>query len=148
VYLGGVFGGGVGNGNWYFPRQEYQLTIEFSCDPGRVEELTKATWAVIHELKEKPVEAKYITNIQEINRRDREVSVLSNGFWQGVLLSVLEKNENPLDILSWDERNNSLSPEVLQAAAQQFLKEDSRAEAILLPEAGVQSPDAPSPGLQ
>ncbi len=133
--LGGVYGVSVSSSSTWAPVKTYELRIQFSCDPGREVELSAAAAAVVQTLRDSPPTQKEVENIQEMNRREREVDLRSNSFWRDTLIGTWERGEDPLEVLNYDARNNSLSPTVLHEAAQRYLRADQHLKLVLLPAA-------------
>jgi zinc protease len=130
--MGGVYGVGASASNWTDPPWAI-TTVSFTCDPERVDELVEAVRTTVASMIEAPVEARYVDQLKEQNRRSREESVRSNSFWLGGLLGALERGEDPHELLTWDARNDSLSPEEVHAAAKRWLDVPNTVEAVLLP---------------
>lgn len=132
---GGTYGVSVSSGTWEQPEGGYRLSISFRCDPERVDELVAATLAEVERIRTEPVSDEEIVIEQEKNRRDREESVRSNGFWAGGMAGALERGEDPRELMTWDARNDSLSAvEVHEMAAQVFSEEAGFVQLVLLPE--------------
>ncbi len=131
---GGVYGVSARATNWTDPEWA-MVTVSFTCDPDRVDELVGAVHEVVDELVAAPVDPHYVAQLQEQNRRGREESLRSNSFWLSGFAGALQRDEDPLALLSWDERNDSLSPEVVHEAAQRWLSGDDRVQVVLLPAA-------------
>ena len=133
---GGVYGVGVGSGTWETPFQAAQITVDFTCDPARVEELRGEVFKVLAEFRDQPLPEAYTRNEQEINRRERELAVQTNGFWMGAIRGALSRGEDPSEILTWGDRNAAITPANIQRAAQDWIHLDQYTELILLPEPG------------
>lgn len=131
--LGGVYGVTVSQSTATFPFPEYTLTITFGCDPVRLPELKAATLAVVESLRTTPVPESYVDAVREGNRRDRETDVKRNSFWRSSLLSAIERGEDPRELLTYEERNASLTPAEVQAAAARWLDPSSAVSLELLP---------------
>lgn len=131
---GGVYGVGVSYGTWDTPFQAAQVSVDFTCDPERVEELRGEVFRIIQEMREKPLEARYTESEQEINRRERELSKVTNGFWLSSIEGALSRGEDPSEILTWDERNDAITPETMLKMAQAVLRVDQYVELVMLPE--------------
>ena len=136
--LGGVYGVGVRESTEQPPGHEYTVTIDFGCDPARLEELGAATLATVEELRSTALPERYIQAEQEINRRNRQVDVERNSFWRSAILSTIERGEDPLDLLTWDERNDSLTAAEVQAAAQRWLDPSNTVRLEMLPLEGAE----------
>lgn len=133
--LGGVYGVGVSTGTWSLPEPGYRFTITWSCDPDRVDELQAAALAVVTEVLENGVEESEVEDVKEKNRRSREEDLLTNGFWANGILGALRRGEDPRDLLTYDERNDSLDAEVVHQAAKTWIDLDQHVTVVLLPEA-------------
>jgi zinc protease len=130
---GGTYHVSVGSDTWQFPEPGYRLTINFRCDPDRVEELLQATMAIIERLQTEGVDAKYVKREQAKNRRSRQTRIEENDFWTSAIAGALRRGEDPHDLLTWDDRNDSLTATEIQQAAQLYLSDDV-VTVVLLPE--------------
>ena len=132
--LGGVYGVSVSTGTWQDPETGYRLTVSFSCDPNRVEELRQATFEVLERFRSEPVDAHYVDQEKEKNRRSRETQLLENGFWLSQLTAAYRRGEDPMQILDFETRNERLNPAFIQEAAERFIDLDQYVQVILTPE--------------
>jgi zinc protease len=130
---GGVYGVGVQAGTRTHPDETYTFTVSWTCDPERVDELKEAAYAVMEKVRVDGVDPQYVEDEKAKNRRSRQTQVQTNGFWRSSVASALSNEWDPLEILAHDARNETLTPEVVQAAAQQYLNMDQRLELVLLP---------------
>lgn len=130
---GGVYGVSVGASEEYRPDDRYRVRVEFQCDPERVEELKAATEAVVARLREQGPEARYVEQEKEKNRRSREEDLRSNAFWLSSFSGALMRQADPREILTWDARNDALSPALIQQAARAWLRDQDRVDVVLLP---------------
>ncbi|HVS13956.1 MAG TPA: insulinase family protein [Thermoanaerobaculia bacterium] len=133
--LGGTYGVSVSSGTSFEPVEEYTLRISFSCDPERVDDLRAAVREELERIREAPVDAQEIRNVQETQRRARETALEQNGFWASVLGFVFERDLDPLEILRYEDRVASLDADELLATARRTLDFDNVATFLLLPEA-------------
>ncbi len=115
------------------PSPAWELGIEFVCDPARVPELKEAALAIVEKVRTTPVAAHYVADLRAKNRRDREVGLKANDWWVDILAVFFQNEEDPGLILKWDERNDSLSPEVVVEAAGRFLDPANRLVVVRLP---------------
>jgi len=119
---GGVYGVGVsGSSTPEWPSKTAQVSISFTCDPARVDELVDASLAIVEQVRSQPVDQRYIDEILAKRTRSREESLRSNSFWAGSFAGALRRGEDPLEILDYGERNASLSPQVVLEAARFFI---------------------------
>ncbi len=132
--LGGVYGVGVGGSITIRPRQRYNVSVSFGCDPERVEELLAAVRTEIERLKTEGPEQDDIDKVREIQTRGRETALEQNRFW----LANLEYHEiNELDprrILAYDDMIELVTRESVQEAARKYLVEGRSVLGVLKPE--------------
>lgn len=131
--MGGVYGVGVSQSTSDLPVREYTVQVDFGCDPARLPELRAAVQATIEELKTTSLPDRYIEAEKEINRRKREVDLVRNGFWRSSVLATIERGEDPRDLLTYDARNESLTPAELQLAAKKWLDPTNVVQLEMLP---------------
>ena len=132
--LGGVYGVGVRAGTQKYPESTYTFTVSWTCDPERVDELKEAAYAVMARVRDEGIDAQYVEDEKEKNRRDRETRIETNGFWLSSIASAISNEWDPLQILEYEARNDGLTAEVVQDAAKLYLNMDQRIELVLLPE--------------
>lgn len=131
--LGGVYGVGVSAGEEYRPIDRYTVRVEFGCDPTRVDELVAATEAVVKKLRTEGPPAATVEQEKEKNRRSRQENLRTNGFWLSAFSGALQRETDPLQILTWDQRNEALNAAVIQTAAKTWLDDSQRVKVVLLP---------------
>ena len=131
---GGVYSIRAGPSFDQYPRPEYQVQIGFGCDPARATELISAVKAEIERLKKKPITAAELAQVQETQRRKRETDLKTNSFWSSVLQFYLWNQEDPIQILKFEEMVSSLNAKELQQAAQTYFGAN-QAVFILRPQA-------------
>lgn len=131
---GGVYSVRTSGSSYTWPHPYVDVTVSFSCDPERVEELTEQVFAIAAELREAPVDEHYIADEITKRARGREEALRTNSFWLDGLLGALRRGEDPRELLTYDARNESLSAADVQEAAQRWLDPERYAMAVLLPE--------------
>lgn len=133
--LGGVYGVSVSATDVYAPYRGYQVTVDFSCDPDRVEELVTATYAVVDKLRKDGPEQRIVDQEKEKRARKREEDQRTNGWWLNVVASATERGLDPLALLTWDTRNAAVTPASTREDARRWLVDANRTRLVLLPEA-------------
>jgi len=131
--LGGVYGVSVSGRESDRPYDHYQVGIGFGCDPERTDELIAATDRVVASLREDGPAPELVAQVQEQNRRARELSLVDNGFWLSAFTGALQRGADPAELLTWDARNDALSAIGLRDTARALLDEDERIQVVLLP---------------
>jgi zinc protease len=131
---GGTYGVGVGASGTRYPRSEYRITINFGCNPDRVDELVSTANEVLKKVIAGGASAADIGKIQEIQRREREKSLKENGFWMGRLLTSYANNDDPAEMLQYNALVDGLNSDALKAAAAKYITLDTVKKFVLMPE--------------
>jgi len=135
--LGGVYSVSVKASSSLYPVEEYTLTVEFRCDPDRLQELEEATAGVLRRIQEEGIEASYVEAEQEKNRRTMETEHVSNAYWSSALRNGVRRGEDPADVIfGFEARNAALTPEVLAEAAVRYVDWERYVLVRLLPGGG------------
>ncbi len=131
--LGATYGASVGGGISWRPREQYSMSIRFGCSPDEVDKLVQTVFDEIESFKANGVEQSYIDRIQENQRRQRETSLKENGFWLGGLQSYYSRNQDPRQLLEFDDLVESITPESLRQTAQRYLNPERYVLGVLKP---------------
>jgi zinc protease len=131
--LGGTYGVSAHGSPSRIPIQQFQMTISFGCEPSRVDELIKATYAGIDSLQTFGPTAAEVGKVRETQLREREVSVKKNSFWMSGLRYCDENSIDPMQLLTYPEMINSLNAAMVQSAAKTYFPKNRVATFILLP---------------
>lgn len=134
---GGTYGVGASGNQTRVPAGRYSIAIGFGCNPDRVEELTKATFAVIDSIKQYGPNDETVAKVKEIQRRQREVNLKQNRFWNGILSSYLRFNDNIDEINNYNKWVDGLKKEDIIEAAKKYF-DGNYVKAVLLPEDKIQ----------
>ena len=133
--LGGVYGVSLNGSIQQYPTPHYRMSLSFACDPERVDELLQAAQAQLDAAMAEGFTEEEIAVEQEQNRRDREEKVRTNQFWADAYTGAILRGEDVVELTHWDDRNDSLSAEELQALARTVWGGNSdRVEVVQLPE--------------
>lgn len=132
--LGGTYGVGIGASVSERPVQDYRISISFGCDPGRVEELTKAVFTQIDSLKQFGITSDYLEKVKEMDRRSYQTNLKDNRFWLGNLEFYYDHGEDPREILAYPNLVNQISLADIQKDAKQYFNDNNYIRVVLLPE--------------
>ena len=130
----GTYGVGVSSFCGHVPKEEYNFTIGWGCDPKRVDELADAVFQTIDSLKNFGPDDIYITKVRETQLRQFEVNLKENRFWESQLKNAYYDEFDPLLIIKREEEVAKLSKEMVQKAAREYLNTKNYVKFILLPE--------------
>jgi zinc protease len=130
----GTYGVSVSASAIKSPRERYNISIGFSCDPKRVEELTEIVFSVIEEVRTNNANDSNIIKIKEGFFRSYEESRKENSYWLGIMDAVYRYEIESSYILDKPSRNENLNAEIIREAAVKYLNTDNYFKAVLFPE--------------
>jgi zinc protease len=133
---GGSYDIGVDGAMERYPKPEYFFYIGFGCAPDQVESITALTLREIQRMREKGPEAVDVAKVKEILKREHEQNLKLNDYWLGTLQLVYTNALNPLTLLEFDKRLDSITVESVHGMATELLHPDNYAELVLYPESG------------
>ena len=116
------------------PESHYTININFGCNPERVNELVTTVYQVMDSIKTFGPDNDVITKIKEIQKRQRELNLKKNNFWKGVVSNYIQYNENPVELLNYNNWVDEITAENIKQAANQYLNKDV-VKVVLYPEA-------------
>ncbi len=119
---------------WFFPDEEYRITIRWGCDPERVDELTEAVYSVIDSVKAHGPDDLEIKKVRETQLREFETDIKENSWWNDRLGNAYWADYDHRLILQVPEQVERLSKEMIQEAANQYFNFENVARFVLLPE--------------
>ena len=131
---GGTYGIGAYHQIYRIPESHYSININFGCNPERVNELVSTVFQVLDSIKTFGPDAAVMTKIKEIQKRQREINLKKNSFWKGVVSNYVQYNENPVELLNYNNWVDEITAEEIKQAAKQYLNQDV-VKIVLYPEA-------------
>lgn len=132
--LGGTYSIGASSSYDRFPDQEYSISISFGTDPERVEELTEVVFKEIEKLKTEGVQPDELNDAKKALYREFETEVKNNSWLIAQLNYKYQQDEDPRSVFDYEETLESITPEMLQKAAQMYLNTENYVQLILFPE--------------
>jgi zinc protease len=136
--LGGTYGVSVEPQYEKWPRNEYRLTISFSCDPARLDALVAATFRVINQFRESGPSRGQVADGQKALVRDLEINSHDNGYLLNQLAYKYQYGEDPADIFNLQRFYDQITPDAIRTAAQLY-PDPMRYEKVTLNPEGVNS---------
>ena len=131
--LGGTYSYGAIGRSQALPDHEYDVRIAFDSDPARADELLAAVLTEVAWLQAGG-EQRYLANVKELLRSDREERERTNRFWLDQIRGVVETGEPFAVIGGFEQRLDSVTLEQVAAAARRYLLPDRYVRLVLLPE--------------
>jgi zinc protease len=133
--LGGTYSITARSAQQALPLPEFSISIGFSCDPKRLDDLVARIYQEIETFRTGGPTERQVADEREALQRDFETSSKQNGFWLGQLVNKYEYGEDPAGILALADAPKRLDAAVIHAAATRYLKGDNRVQLTLVPEA-------------
>jgi zinc protease len=132
--LSGTYGVNIRPTYSKIPDEEYSLTINFGCDPARVDELVKAIFEELENLKTKGPSDKDVNDAREALFREYERGMKENGWLLTQIYYKYQLQEDPRELLAFEKSLPPLSPQVIQEAARAYLNTNNYVKVMLYPE--------------
>ena len=132
--MGGMYSGGLSGSIQKRPYVHYTITANIPCGPENVEKLTTALLDIIKNAQEKGVDQKDLDKVKETWKKQYKVSLQSNDAWLTNLSNAFIDENNPENILDYEQKVDALTVQDLQKAAQKFLSTTNYLKAVLYPE--------------
>jgi zinc protease len=131
---GGTYGAYASLQSVKYPQPEYYFAVFWGCSPDRVNELTSDVIALLKELKEKPVEDKYIQKVHELLKRENETDIKTNRFWISTFRNAYFYNEDFSYLLDYNNMVDKIDANSIKDAANKYISEDKLQKFYLFPE--------------
>jgi zinc protease len=119
-----------------FPRPQYVVRIDWTCDPTQTDALVRRVFDEIASLKATRLSATQMALIRESLLRDFERNSQDNGYFLNEIARRYEYGEtaNLADIANLPDRIKMLTGAQIYEAAQSYLDTDRYVKVILMPE--------------
>ena len=131
--MSGVYGISARVSATKYPYEHYSINVGFPCAPENVDTLTQGVYREIKKLQANgPTEAD-LRKVKETLRREVETNLKENGYWLKALESSYFNEEDPREILDYEEAIEKLSVADLKAMADKYFNFDNVVEVVLYP---------------
>ena len=117
----GVYGISVRNSFQREPYSKASITISFTCDPTRKDELVKYIKEEIENIKTKEVEAKYVNSFIKKRVLGLEQSKKTAKFWSGQIRSHYYYGDDLSKIDNYKNHYKSITPIIVKDTANKYL---------------------------
>jgi zinc protease len=117
-----------------YPRSRYAFTIAFGCAPVNAEHLMKGVVKEMDTLKKNGPTQEDLDKFKAEYKRVHELQITENQSWLDYLINQYENQEDPAQTLSYNQRLSSLTPAIVQKAAQTYLSGANALRFVLLPQ--------------
>jgi zinc protease len=134
--LGGTYSITATPGTQKFPRPEYRVRIDWTCDPARTATLVQRVFAEIAFLKATPLSPGQVALVHDGLLRELEKNSQDNGYLLGQISRRYEDGDGA-DVAALDnvpDRIAALTGDAIQRAAQTYLNSENYVKVTLMPE--------------
>jgi zinc protease len=104
------------------------------CGPENVEKLTIALMGLIKDAQEKGIDQKDLDKVKETWKKQYHVNLQNNGYWLSSLSNAWIDENNPENILDYEQKVDALTTAGVQAAAKKYLTLSNMTRFVLYPE--------------
>ena len=132
--MSGMYSGGLSGAIQKRPYVHYTVSANIPCGPENVDKLTNALLDIIKNAQDKGVEQKDLDKVKETWKKAYRVSLQNNEAWLTNLSNAFIDENNPENILDYEQKVDALTTVDLQKAAQKFLSTTNYIKAVLYPE--------------
>jgi zinc protease len=137
--LGGTYGVSVNGSYEQRPRGEYRITIQFACDPARLDSLVTALFQVIDDFRANGPSRSQTLDVRAGLLRDLETNSRDNGYLLNQLTYKYEFGEDPAEVFNIQQFYDQITPAAIREAAQMYLDPMRYVKVTLVPEATPQA---------
>ena len=131
--LGAVYSVGVSGSFKRWPHQENSIVVSFTCDPERIQELRSEVKKVFSDFIDGNIDSSIVKNYKIRLLTQRAKALKENRFWQGQIMnSMTQFTPTPID--EYEDLVNSLTLDIVKAAAKEYLSREDGYYATLTPE--------------
>ncbi|MDL2261890.1 insulinase family protein [Bacteroidales bacterium OttesenSCG-928-I21] len=116
------------------PYPRYNVTIFFSCDPGREKELSAKIMNVIKSLQTNGISDADIKKVIEKQKRQLETRVKENSYWRNLLIQIEEKEMSIEEYKNYPQMIENITVESMKSTANKFLNMNNYVKVYLMPE--------------
>jgi len=117
-----------------YPKNRYGIVVAFGCAPANVDHLVNLVGGEMADLRLHGPDTADIEKYKAGIRKNTELALKDNGYWLSYLTGQYENDGDPLEVLHWRERLDSITVGSLQDAAVRYLSGKNQIRYALLPE--------------
>jgi zinc protease len=132
--LGGTYGASAGYAGREPATGYGTVSVSFGSSPENVDRMVAATLKEIERLRNEGPSAEDVSKEKEVERRELEVSMKRNGYWNGSLRMTQLMGWDARRIAKRFERIDLLTPDLLRETFRRYLPADRFTVASLFPE--------------
>lgn len=132
--MSGMYGGGLGGSVSKRPYEHYAIRAQVPCGPENVDKLTNALLEIIKNAQDKGVAQKDLDKVKETWKKQYHVNLQRNDYWLENLSNAFINQDNPENILDYEQKIESITVEDLQKIAKKYLTLNNMVKSVMYPE--------------
>jgi zinc protease len=132
--LGGTYSVTTATGLARIPEATYTISVDFTCDPQRTEELVGRAFQIVEVMKTRRIPETALVQVRGLLAREFETNSKQNGFLLAQLSSRYEYGDNVADLWDTPKAYQAVDGASIQAAANLYLDTKNYIRVTLLPE--------------
>ena len=132
--MSGMYGGGLNGSIVKRPYEHFTINATIPCGPDNVDKLTTALMDIIKTAQDKGIEQKDLDKVKETWENQYHVNLQNNNFWLDNLSNAFINQDNPENILDYEQKISTITVEDLQKAAKKFLTLNNMVKSVMYPE--------------
>jgi len=129
----GVYSIGAYPSSENVPYENYTVSIFFSCDPGREEELVGKIFAIVDDIKAEGIDQEDVNVVIEKEKREFETNVKENSYWKHLLMEIEQGTKTVEDYNNFVSRVDAITIDSMKSAAQKYFNQENYVRVKLLP---------------
>ncbi|MEM6796113.1 MAG: insulinase family protein, partial [Acidobacteriota bacterium] len=111
--MGATYSVGVRSSLSRWPKEYFNLTVTFGCNPDETERILKVLFADFETLRQEGPDSARVDKVKENLRRQRELQLMENSFWLSALQTYYEHDLDLGLLLKFDDLLEGLTAEAL-----------------------------------
>src|SRR6185503_6977010 len=132
--MGGMYSGGLNGGIQKRPYVNYTITATIPCGPENTVKLTTALFDIIKNAQDNGPDQKDLDKVKETWKKKYRENLQSNDAWLDNLSTAFIDQNNPENILDYEQKVDALTVKDVQNAAKKFLNMNNYVKIVLYPE--------------
>jgi len=132
--MSSMYGGGIGGAVTKRPYEHYSIRATVPCGPENVDKLTNALLDIIKTAQDKGVDQKDLDKVKETWKKQYHTSLQNNDYWLTGLSNAFINQDNPENMLDYEQKVDAITVQDLQAIAKKFLTLNNMVKSVMYPE--------------
>ena len=133
--LGLIYGGSMSGSIERVPYQNYRIALSLPCGPDNAEKVITAAFAEVEKMRQQGATAEELAKVKLNWITNHRIAMRTNEQWLSYLQDATLYQTDPAEILTLEQRINSMTTDDIKQVANRYLTPDNYAQVVLYPEA-------------